>query len=157
MIWNGRSVQVFARAAPTDLRKGYDGLSALVREDLGRDPLSGDLFVFVARNRIRAKVLLWDGTGLCVFAKRLEQGRFPCLWQRVCGSQIELTMAELQLLLEGCELVGRQSLSPAEVDPKRFLFETVDYKIPSCSTSTAKTTPRPSEASARPMKRPIVS
>ncbi len=69
-------------AAPVDMRKGYDGLSDVVRESLGRDPLSGDLNLFVARNRIRAKVLLWDGTGLCVYAKRLEQGRFACLWRR---------------------------------------------------------------------------
>ncbi len=52
MIWNGRAVRVFAHAAPTDLRKGYDGLSALVRESLGRDPTSGDLYLFVSRNRI---------------------------------------------------------------------------------------------------------
>lgn len=56
MIWNGRSVRVFAHAEPADLRKGYDGLSALVRESLDRDPTSGDLFLFVSRNRIRAKV-----------------------------------------------------------------------------------------------------
>ena len=54
MIWNGRSVRVYAPAAATDLRKGYDGLSAIVRESLGRDPTSGDLFLFVSRNRIRA-------------------------------------------------------------------------------------------------------
>ena len=75
-------MRVYAPTAPTDLRKGYDGLSAIVRESLGRDPTSGDLFLFVSRNRIRAKVLLWDGTGLCVFAKRLEQGRFAALWER---------------------------------------------------------------------------
>lgn len=122
MIWNGRSVRVFARAAATDLRKGYDGLSALVREDLRRDPTSGDLYVFVARNRIRAKVLLWDGTGLCVFAKRLEEGRFACLWERVVGTEIELTQAELQLLLEGCDLIGRRPLSPSRIDPKRLVL-----------------------------------
>ena len=122
MIWNGRSVRVFAHAAPTDLRKGYDGLSALVRESLGRDPTSGDLFLFVSRNRIRAKVLLWDGTGLCVFMKRLERGRFAAPWERTRGLQIELTPAELGLLLDGCDLVGRRRLSPPEVDPKQLLL-----------------------------------
>ena len=76
MIGSALSRRVYAFAAPVDMRKGYDGLSAVVRESLGRDPLRGDLYLFVSRNRIRAKVLLWDGTGLCVYAKRLEQGRF---------------------------------------------------------------------------------
>ena len=121
MIWNGRAVRVFAHAAPTDLRKGYDGLSALVRESLGRDPTSGDLYLFVSRNRIRAKVLLWDGTGLCLFAKRLEQGRFAALWGCDAPLQIELTSAELELFLEGCSLVGRRRLSPPKIDPKALL------------------------------------
>ncbi len=135
MIWNGRSVRVYAPTAPTDLRKGYDGLSAIVRESLGRDPTSGDLFLFVSRNRIRAKVLLWDGTGLCVFAKRLEQGRFAALWERTQGAQIELTAAELSLFLDGCELIGQRRLSPPEVDPKRLLFSRLPDRLSSCSTS----------------------
>lgn len=137
MIFNGRSVRVYAPAAPTDLRKGYDGLSAIVRENLGRDPTSGDLFLFVSRNRIRAKVLLWDGTGLCVFAKRLEQGRFAALWERTQGTQIELTTAELSLFLDGCKLVGQIRLSPPEFDPKRLLFRDSGDNMRTCSTSTA--------------------
>ena len=135
MIWNGRSVRVFAHAAPTDLRKGYDGLSALVRESLGRDPTSGDLFLFVSRNRIRAKVLLWDGTGLCVFAKRIEQGRFAALWERSSSSQIELTSAELSLFLDGCELIGRRRLSPPEMDPHALLRNVSNDRFAACSTS----------------------
>lgn len=123
MIWNGRAVRVYAPAAPTDLRKGYDGLSAVVRESLRRDPTSGDLFLFVSRNRIRAKVLLWDGTGLCVFAKRLERGRFAALWERAKRTQIELTTAELGLFLDGCELVGRRRRSSPEIDPQGLLFQ----------------------------------
>ena len=119
MIWNGRSVRVYARAAPTDLRKGFDGLSGLVRQDLGRDPTSGDLYVFVSRNRVRAKVLLWDGTGLVVYAKRLEEGRFASLWDRLREGQIELSAAELQLFLEGCKEVGARRLSPPPIDPQR--------------------------------------
>ena len=138
MIWNGRAIRVFAHAAPTDLRKGFDGLSALVRESLGRDPTSGDLFLFVSRNRIRAKVLLWDGTGLCVFAKRLERGRFAALWQRSVGASIELTAAELALLLDGCELVGRQRLSPPKIDPKQLLWCGRTDKFSPCSTSRKK-------------------
>lgn len=79
MNWNGRRVSVWAYAAPADLRKGFDGFSGLVVNELERNPLNGDLYLFVSRNRSRAKVLHWDGTGLCVYAKRLEKGRFACL------------------------------------------------------------------------------
>ncbi len=114
MIWNGRKVSVYAYTAPTDLRKGYDGLTAMVRLKLGRNPLCGDLFLFVSRNRIRAKVLHWDGTGLCVYAKRLEKGRFVSLWDSKNKEPLRLTMTELQLFLEGSKLVGKISLSPPE-------------------------------------------
>jgi transposase len=142
MIWNSRSVRVFARGAPTDLRKGFNGLSVLVRESLGQDPTSGDLYLFVSRNRTRAKVLLWDGTGLCVFAKRLEEGRFAALWERDDGRQIELTRAELELFLEGCRLIGKTTLSPRKVDPKRLIAGDLPDRFSVCSTPPAKATPR---------------
>ena len=97
MIGASLSRRVYAYGAPVDMRKGHDGLSAIVREGLGRDPLSGDLYLFVSRNRIRAKVLLWDGTGLCVYAKRLEKGRFARLWRAQAGEVLELSSSELQL------------------------------------------------------------
>lgn len=112
MIGSTRQVTVYAFGAPVDLRKGFDGLSALVTQGLKRDPLSGDLFVFVSRTRKRAKVLLWDGTGLCIYAKRLEQGRFACLWRDAGKAMLKLTLNELQLFLEGSALVGRVALSP---------------------------------------------
>ena len=96
------------------MRKGFDGLMAVVEQKLGRNPLSGELFLFVSRNLIRAKVLYWDGTGLCVFAKRLEQGRFSRLWSE-SESTVRLTVNELQLFLEGSKLVGKISLSPPEM------------------------------------------
>jgi len=111
--------RVFAHAAPADLRKGFDGLAALVRDQLGSDATSGDLYLFVSRDRLRAKVLWWDGTGLCVYAKRLEQGRFAALWNRLKEGQVELSSAELSLFLEGCHEVARQPLSPPAIDPKR--------------------------------------
>jgi transposase len=69
--------------------------------------------LFVNAPRKRAKVLLWDGTGLCIYAKRLEQGRFACLWRDATARVVQLTMSELQLFLEGSALVGRVALSPA--------------------------------------------
>ncbi len=116
MIGSTRRLRVFAYTAPTDMRKGHDGLSALVTTHLGHDPLSGDLYLFVARNRKRAKVLLWDGTGICLYAKRLEQGCFAALWERgrkpTEGGTVKLTMSELSLFLEGSHLVGKRPLSP---------------------------------------------
>ena len=115
MKWNSRRVKVWAYTSPADLRKGFDGLSALVAEKLGRDPLSGDLFLFVSRNRIRAKVLHWDGTGLCLYAKRLEKGKFACLWTAEDNEEVRLTTTELSLFLEGSKLVGKIKLSPPEM------------------------------------------
>ena len=71
------------------MRKGYDGLYGLVSNDLSLDPLSGDLYLFVSRNRVRAKVLMWDGTGLYIFSKRLERGRFAPLWGSGQGETVE--------------------------------------------------------------------
>lgn len=112
MIGSTRQVTVYAYAEPVDMRRGFDGLRALVVEKLGYNPLSGDFFLFVSRNRKRAKVLLWDGTGLCIYAKRLETGHFARLWQRAQGETLRLTVNELQLFLEGSTLIGRVALSP---------------------------------------------
>ena len=121
MLTVPRSVRVWAYPGPTDLRKGYNGLFALVQSGLGRDPLSGELFLFTNRNRTLSKVLVWDGTGLCIFMKRLERGRFARLWKpgeherAAYAAPVQLTASELALFLEGCDLVGRRKLSPAAV------------------------------------------
>lgn len=112
MIGTTRQVRVWAYGRAVDLRKGFDGLTALVGADLGQDPLSGDLFLFVNRSRHLAKVLLWDGTGLCIYSKRLEQGCFACLWREPGSARLRLTVSELQLFLEGSKLVGKVELSP---------------------------------------------
>ena len=116
MIGTSRSVRVWARPQHTDLRKGYNGLFGLVRDELARDPLSGDLFLFVNRRRSGCKVLLWDGTGLCIFMKRLEEGRFASLWRDGDAEVVRLTSTELSLFIEGCELVGRRALSPTAIE-----------------------------------------
>ena len=61
---------------PVDFRKGVDGLAALVRESMGADPFSGTVYVFRAKRADRVKLVFWDGTGVCLFAKRLEEGQF---------------------------------------------------------------------------------
>ena len=87
----------------------------MVKGEIAQDPLGGDLFLFVNRRRTGCKVLLWDGTGLCIFMKRLERGRFADLWADRSGKVVRLTSSELALFIEGCTLVGRKPLSPAPV------------------------------------------
>lgn len=111
-------VKVFAYREPTDMRKGFEGLSGLVREAMGRDPLSGALFLFVNRRRTHAKVLHFDGTGLCVLAKRLEKGRFVALWEIAKDSTVVLHRSELELFLRGSHLVARFKVSPDDLSDK---------------------------------------
>ncbi len=115
MIGSSRAVGVWAYPAPADLRRGYNGLFGMVKNGLARDPLSGDCYLFVNRRRTSCKVLLYDGTGLCIFMKRLEQKRFAALWRDGGDQPLRLTSTELSLFIEGCQLVGRQTLSPAEI------------------------------------------
>ena len=112
MRWHGRRVTVYAYATAVDMRKGFDGLCALVPQGLQHDPLSGDVFLFLSRDRVRTKVLHWDGTGLCIYAKRLERGRFARLWREEGDDPITLTVSELDLFLDGSTLVGRVALTP---------------------------------------------
>jgi transposase len=123
MMSFSRKVQVWAYTRPADLRKGYNGLYGLVTGEMQRDPLSGDCFLFVNRNRNRCKVLVWDGTGLCIYMKRLERGRFAALWGGEDDEPVRLTQSELSLFLEGCTIVGRVPLSPEETG-RRTLAET---------------------------------
>jgi transposase len=136
VIGSTRSVRVFAYSQPADMRKGFDGLHGLVRQHLERDPLSGDMYLFVSGNRKRAKVLMWDGTGLCLYSKRLEKGRFAQLW----GEETqELTHSELQLFLEGSSLVGKVRVSPAKLCLKCLTEATETATIP---RATAGADPR---------------
>lgn len=111
MIRLGLAVRAYAHPAPVDMRKGFEGLLSLAQRASQR-ALSGDLFLFVGRDRRRAKVLYFDGTGLCLYHKRLEQGRFACLWREPCAPVLPLSVTELELFLEGCALVGTRPLSP---------------------------------------------
>jgi len=116
MLGSTRNIRVYAYGRPVDMRLGYNGLYGLVTQELGRNPLSGDIFLFVGRDRKRAKALMWDGTGLCVYSKRLERGRFAALWPTEGKEGKVLTVSELQLFLEGSRAVGRYTLSPPEFE-----------------------------------------
>lgn len=101
------SVRVYVAAMPTDLRKSFDGLSALVASSFGHDPLSGHLYVFLNRRADQVRVLFWDRTGFVVYGKRLARGRFHAVWKPAAGAtHVEVEAAELGLMLEGIDLAG---------------------------------------------------
>lgn len=100
------SVRIFVAAVAVDLRKSFDGLSSLVREQIRADPLCGHLFVFFGRRGDLVKVLWWDRSGFCIFAKRLERGRFALPGVAAGAVQVEMEATELALLLEGIDLSG---------------------------------------------------
>ncbi len=94
-------VKVYLCAAPMDMRKGFDSLAALVANTLEHDPLSGHWFVFRNRKGDRVKVLCWDGSGLVLYYKRLDNGSFH--WPRLRAGILTLSAAELSLLIDGMD------------------------------------------------------
>ena len=88
-----------------DMRKSYDGLSGLVRQGMGRDPLSGEVFIFMNRRRTQLRLLVWDRSGFVVWGKRLERGTFelPSMREEQ-GASVSLSWEELVLILEGVSL-----------------------------------------------------
>ncbi len=98
------SVQIYVASEPADMRKSFNGLTILVDELLEQDPLSGHLFVFRNRRGDRVKILYWDRSGFCIWYKMLEQGTFHL----PAGNDqyVEMSSAELALLLEGIDLAG---------------------------------------------------
>ena len=92
---------IWIAAGITDLRRGFTGLSALVQTTLQQDPFAGHVFVFRGRRGDLIKLLWFDGDGLCLFAKRLERGRF--IWPRAENGTVSLTRAQLSMLLEGID------------------------------------------------------
>ena len=101
MIALPAGTQVWLAAGETDLRKGFDGLAALIQVHLSEDPFSGQLYVFRGRRGDRIKILWWSGDGLCLFAKRLERGKF--IWPQASSGTVSLTGAQLSMLLEGID------------------------------------------------------
>jgi len=96
------ATQIFLVTGATDMRKSFNGLVAIVENVLGRDILTGHIFVFTNRLRNRLKLLFWDRTGLWVCAKRLEKGTF--FWPEAGEASVEMTAAELALILGGIDL-----------------------------------------------------
>lgn len=101
MIGLPSGTRVWLAAGVTDMRKGMDGLAAQVQQALAEDPFSGHVFVFRGRRGDLVKLLWWSGDGLCLFAKRLERGRF--IWPQATSGSAHLSQAQLSMLLEGID------------------------------------------------------
>ena len=92
------SVRVLLASKPVDFRRGMDGLAALVKEQLRLDPFAGTLYIFRAKRADRVKIIFWDGSGLCLFSKRLERSKF--VWPRIEDGVMRLSAAQLSALLD---------------------------------------------------------
>lgn len=101
MIGPTGALRVMMATRPVDFRKGADGLAALVRDVMQADAFNGAIYVFRAKRADRLKLLFWDGTGVCLFAKKLEDGEFR--WPKIENGVMRLSAAQLSALLEGLD------------------------------------------------------
>ena len=101
MITVPAGVRIYLACGATDMRKGFDSLSVMAQEVLRQDPFAGHLFAFRGRRGDLVKVLYWDGQGFCLFAKRLEKGRF--VWPTPADGVVTISAAQLGYLLEGID------------------------------------------------------
>ena len=101
MIGPPGGVRVYLAAGVTDMRKGFDGLAALVQQRLRQDPFGGAVYAFRGKRGDLVKLLWFDGQGLCLFSKRLDRGRF--VWPVTATGTVTLTPAQLSMLLEGID------------------------------------------------------
>lgn len=101
MIGPTGAVRVMVATRPVDFRKGAEGLAALVRETMKADPFSGAVYVFRAKRADRVKLIYWDGSGVCLYAKRLESGAFR--WPQIENGVIRLSAAQFSALIEGLD------------------------------------------------------
>lgn len=108
MIQVTAGTRVYLACRPVDMRKGFDGLAGEVANALKSDPFSGAVFIFRSKRGDYLKILSWDGSGLCLYAKRLEQGRF--VWPSIVDAQLKLTLAQMSLLIEGID--WRRTVAP---------------------------------------------
>jgi transposase len=107
MFGLGLATKIYIAVEAIDMRKGFEGLYGLVRDQLGQNPVSGHLFLFTNRTRTRLKALVWDGSGLWVCAKRLEKGRFR--WPAAeNASSIVMRPEELAMLVNGLDMAQAQ-------------------------------------------------
>ena len=136
MIRPLHQVRVYACLQPTDMRRGFDGLSRMVRDLLQQDPLSGSLFLFRNRSRARLKILYWDRDGLAIWYKRLERGsfQFPSdLQPKTAAAACVVSVEELTCLLDGIDLSSvhrrRRFALPEKLSGNEKSYETKPAKV----------------------------
>ena len=106
MLTFAPNVRIYLHARPTDMRKSFDGLHAIVQSEFRRDIRLGDVFLFINRRRDRIKLIHWDRDGLAIWMKRLERGTFQRPPRSVRGERVELDATDVALLLSGIELAS---------------------------------------------------
>lgn len=106
MLSIAAGTRIFLAAGPTDMRKGFNGLQGIVSGVLQQDPLSGHLFLFINRRRDKLKILYWDGDGLAIWYRRLEQGTFQVPKVAADRKSAEIRSDELTMLLRGIDLTS---------------------------------------------------
>jgi len=99
MLGLSSHLRYFMCSACVDMRNGFDGLAGIIRNHLKKDPVTGDIFIFLNKNKTHIKLLYWDGDGFAIFYKRLEKGRYTLPTHQ--GTSKELKREELMMLLEG--------------------------------------------------------
>lgn len=117
MIFPSQALKVVIATKPVDFRKGHDGLAAVVQKELGFDPFSGLVVVFRAKRGDRLKILLWDGSGMVMTYKRLEDGKFA--WPAIHDGTMRLTRAQFEALFEGLDwrrVYGQRAPKPAAAE-----------------------------------------
>ena len=123
------SVKIFMANKPVDMRKGYDGLMAIVKNEWQAEIFSGNLFVFMGAAKNRVKILYWDAGGLVLLCKRLEQGRFTFL-PATYDDCIELSAIQLAMMLEGIDIrrVKKSTLwVPPQATPRQLADNVSTY------------------------------
>lgn len=111
------SIRIFVCATPTDMRKQFDGLSALVTHSLSQDVMTGDYFVFINRAKNRCKVLCWDRDGFALWAKRLERGRFQLPSRDSDSAATQIDATTLAMMLGGIDLDSAKRRKRYQVSP----------------------------------------
>ena len=118
MVSFGSTLRYYVYEAPTDMRKGFDGLQGLVVNGLGRTGLEGDVYIFFNRKRTQVKMLVWDRSGFVLYYKRLEKGCFERLGQAGGGKGFEISWGDLQMVMEGIVLESVRRRKRYEVGKK---------------------------------------
>ena len=139
MLSLSSSIRIFVCTSPTDMRKQFDGLSAIVTHTFGQDVMTGDYFVFINRAKNRCKVLCWDRDGFALWAKRLERGRFQLPSSDPDSVVTEIDMMTLAMMLGGIDLQSARRRKRYQVTPAvAFVKKTMPTQVSvACAPSTA--------------------